>query len=77
MQRDQRYKTEQKYSDLVNAYSGVMNRVEGFDRKFEPATMHAVKPVVRKNENDEPDDQDRVVDHGRPNKEMQKFMMHV
>jgi hypothetical protein len=76
MQSDERYQAKQHNTDLVDANAGVIDRIKGFDRKLEPAAVQGVKPVVGKNVKAEPNDQQRVVNQGRPDKKVQDLMIY-
>jgi len=51
----ERYQEEQKYADLIDGKTGVMNGVKGLNGEAEPSEMHFVHPVMDKNKSTEPD----------------------
>jgi hypothetical protein len=66
--RYQWHQVKQDYADLVDRKTGVMHCIEGLNRELEPAAVQAVHPVMGKDKNAEPDEENQVVKADTPEK---------
>jgi len=74
---DQWHQVEQKYADLVNGKTTVVNGVKGLVRKLEPTTMPSVHPIPGEHERAGPHQQHGIIEpHGPKQHVLDKIRRH-
>jgi hypothetical protein len=60
-ERYQRRQVKQDYADLIESNTCVVNCVEGLNRELKPMAMQSVEPVMGKDKEADPDEQNYAV----------------